>query len=79
MDERDLELRRQEERRAVDEAGGGESEGFELAEEELVEHTSHGDGHAPFRIIADGNQETPEDPAEETVEYGEADEEHLTD
>ncbi len=79
MDDHDLERRRREERRAVDEAGGGESEGFELAEQELVEHTSHGDGHAPFRIIADGNQETPADPADESVEYGEADEEHLTD
>ena len=38
-------LRRRESRRAVDEAGGGESEGFELAEEELIEHTSHGDQH----------------------------------
>ena len=51
--------RRREERRAVEEAGGGESEGFELAEQELIEHTSHGDEHSPFRIIADGNQETP--------------------
>jgi hypothetical protein len=75
MDEFDLERRRREERRAVDEAGGGQSEGFELAEEELIEHTSHGDEHSPFRIIADGAHETPEDPAEETVEYGEPDEE----
>jgi len=75
MDEHDLEQRRREERRAVEEAGGGESEGFELAEEELVEHTSHGDEHAPFRIIADGNQESPADDGE----YGEADEEHLAD
>ncbi len=79
MDEHDLELRRREERRAVEEAGGGQSEGFELAEEELIEHTSHGDQHSPFRIIADGAHETPEDPAEETVEYGEPDEEHRPD
>ena len=79
MDEHDLELRRREERRAVEEAGGGQSEGFELAEQEMIDHTSHGDEHSPFRIIADGNQETPEDPAEETVEYGEPDEEHLPD
>ncbi len=79
MDEHDLELRRREERRAVEEAGGGQSEGFELAEEEMIEHTSHGDEHSPFRIIADGNQETPEDPGEESVEYGEPDEEHLPD
>ncbi len=29
--------------RAVREGGGGEAEGFELAEEELVEHATHGD------------------------------------
>jgi hypothetical protein len=75
MDEYDLEQRRREERRAVEEGGGGESEGFELAEEELIEHTSHGDEHSPFRIIADGNQETPEDRTDEVVEYGEPDEE----
>ena len=79
MDEHDLERRRREERRAVEEAGGGESEGFEMAEEELVEHTSHGDEHAPFRIIADGNHETPAEADEEPAEYGEADEEHLPD
>ncbi len=30
------------ERRPVEEAGGGESEGFEQAEEDLREHTEHG-------------------------------------
>lgn len=75
MDEYDLEVRRREERRAVEEGGGGQSEGFELAEEEMIEHTSHGDEHSDFRIIADGNQETPEDPSEETIEYAEPDEE----
>ena len=67
--------RRAEERRAVEEAGGGESEGFELAEAELIEHASHGDEHNPFRIIRDapGDEELTES------EYGEADEEHLTD
>jgi hypothetical protein len=72
MDEFDLEQRRREERRAVEEGGGGESEGFELAEQELVEHTSHGDGHAPARIMRDAAAET----AEDGQEYGEADEEH---
>ena len=71
MDEFDLEQRRREERRAVDEAGGGESEGFELAEEELVEHTSHGDQHSPSRIMRDAAAETEAD----DQEYGEADEE----
>ena len=40
---RNLEARRHEERRAVEEAGGGVSEGFELAEDDLIEHASHGD------------------------------------
>jgi len=75
VDDHDLERRRREERRAVEEAGGGQSEGFELAEQEMIEHTSHGDSHSPFRIIADGAQETPEDPVEETIEYAESDEE----
>ncbi len=75
MDEQELEKRRREERRAVEEAGGGESEGFELAEEELIEHTSHGDGHTPSRIMRDAAAETDAD----DQEYGEADEEHVPD
>jgi len=73
--ERDLEQRRREARRAVDEAGGGESEGFELAEQELIEHTSHGDQHAPARIMRDA---ASDEQAGESV-YGEADEEHKAD
>jgi len=71
----DLELRRREERRAVEEAGGGESEGFELAEQELIEHASHGDGHSPARIMRDAASEdgTSDSP------YGEADSEHKAD
>ncbi len=73
----DLSDRRREERRSVEEAGGGESEGFELAEQELIEHTSHGDEHSPSRIMQDaGAQE--EASASESV-YGEADEEQLED
>ena len=75
MDEHDLDLRRREERRAVEEAGGGESEGFELAEEELIEHTSHGDEHSPARIMRDAAAESEADAAT----YGEADEEHKPD
>lgn len=71
MDEFELESRRREERRAVEEAGGGQSEGFELAEEELIEHTSHGDEHSPSRIMMDAAGET-EDWGEE---FGEPDEE----
>jgi hypothetical protein len=57
---------------AVNEAGGGESEGFELAEEELIEHASHGDEHGTS-IIFQHAQHTPEE--ETDVEYGEADDE----
>lgn len=39
----DLQRRREEEQRPVREAGGGQAEGFEQAEEELVEHASHGE------------------------------------
>jgi hypothetical protein len=67
--------RHREERRAVEEAGGGQSEGFELAEQELIEHASHGDGHAPARIMRDASSE--EEPSE--LLYGDADEEHKAD
>jgi len=73
---RDLEERRREARRAVEEAGGGESEGFELAEQELIEHSSPGDEHTPARIMRDAASEE-EEPAGPV--YGEADEEHLAD
>ena len=67
--------RRREERRAVDEAGGGESEGFELAEQALIENTSHSDQHTPARIMRDAG------PFEESASsvYGEADSEHHAD
>ena len=60
----------------VEEAGGGQSEGFEQAEEQLIENASHGDGT--------GNPETDridEDAEAEqsTAEYGEADEEDQPD
>ncbi len=63
------EERHEEEQRAVREAGGGESEGFELAEEELIEHASHGDsGPDPSRLAG-----KPEE--FEGGDYGEADHE----
>ncbi|HET9074420.1 MAG TPA: hypothetical protein VFN48_07560 [Solirubrobacteraceae bacterium] len=43
------------------EAGEGESEGFELAEQDLIEHASHGDEHAARRVIQDAFGEA-EDP-----------------
>ncbi len=74
----DLAERRRRERQAVEEAGGGQSEGFELSEQELIEHTSHGDGHSPAKISRDAFGEgDSEEPTE--CEYGEADEEHLPD
>ena len=61
---------------AVNEAGGGESEGFELAEEELIEHASHGDEHGTSIVFQHAEHE-PEEPTD--AEYGEADEEELPD
>src|SRR5262245_43660719 len=64
------EERHEQEQRAVREAGGGEAEGFELAEEELIEHASHGDPSPdPSHLAGE-----PED--FEGSEYGEADHEH---
>jgi hypothetical protein len=40
-----------------------------------MDHTSHGDGHAPARIMRDAYAET----AEDGQDYGEPDEEHLPD
>ena len=72
IDEHDtsLERRREQEQRAVREAGGGEAEGFEDAEEELIEHASHGDPSPDPTDVAG----KPED--FEGGEYGEADHEH---
>ncbi|HWH94303.1 MAG TPA: hypothetical protein VNT03_10620 [Baekduia sp.] len=60
---------------AVYEAGGGEAEGFEAAEDALIENASHGDGRAdPI-----GDAFTPEAEADETtVRDGEADEERVS-
>jgi hypothetical protein len=77
MDEHALQARRREERRAVEEAGGGQSEGFELAEQELIEHTSHGDSHAPVRIMRDAAGESVDEDGARVD--GEADSEHLQD
>lgn len=67
--------RHAEERRPVEEAGGGQSEGFELAEQDLIEHASHGDQHTPARIMRDAG------PGEEQIEsvYSESDSEQLDD
>jgi hypothetical protein len=67
--------RRRRERLPVEEGGGGESEGFELTEQELVQHASHGDEQTPARIIYDAGPQEESGPAV----YGEADEEHQAD
>lgn len=73
----DPEARHREERRAVEEAGGGESEGFELAEQDLIEHASHGDQHTTAPIMRDAHGH---DEAEDSgASYGEADEEEVRD
>jgi hypothetical protein len=56
--------------RAVVEAGGGESEGFEQAEAELIEHATHADQHAARRVIEDAPDEL-DDPRVDAA--GEAD------
>lgn len=57
----------------LEEAGEGESEGFELAERDLIEHASHGDQHSTMPITRDGRDEAEADPSADS--YGEADEE----
>jgi hypothetical protein len=39
--------------RAVIEGGGGEAEGFEEAEQALIEHASHGDQQSAHAIVHD--------------------------
>lgn len=59
--------------RPLAEAGQGEAEGFEQAEEELIEHASHGDQHAARQAIEDAPRASEEGLAQEG---GEADHEH---
>jgi hypothetical protein len=56
--------------RPLEEAGQGESEGFELAERELIEHASHGDQHAARRAAEDAPSTSDDGRA---AEGGEAD------
>ncbi len=61
--------------RAVQEGGGGESEGFEDAEAALIEHASHGDpGPDPTHMAGQ-----PEGPGGAGAIYGEADHEESSD
>jgi hypothetical protein len=60
---------------AVYEGGGGEAEGFELSEEELIENATHGDG----RGDPAGDAFTPERESDEAnVVDGEADDERVS-
>ena len=60
--------------RVVEEGGGGEAEGFEEAEAELIERAENAHGPSP---IADAGRYDEEEAALE-VEYGEADEEYTS-
>jgi len=61
--------------RALSEAGQGESEGFELAEEELIENASHAESASPDPTHLAGEAEESQPGAE----YGEADSEEIED
>ncbi len=54
----DDEAREDPAQRPLVEAGQGESEGFEEAERELIEHATHGDQHAARRAIRSAFDET---------------------
>lgn len=58
------------------EAGEGEAEGFELAEQELIEHASHGDEHSAWRIHQDAPSRSEEN--DRAATGAEADEEHTS-
>jgi hypothetical protein len=60
--------------RPVEEGGGGESEGFEEAEAELVERAENPHGPSP---LADA-EDTDEEAAALDEEYGDADEEYTS-
>jgi hypothetical protein len=53
--------------RPVAEGGGGEAEGFELAEEDLVDAAEQGHGHNPMTQAGEPEQADPD------AEYGESD------
>ena len=71
MEINDPDERRDRARKPVEEAGGGVAEGFEQAEEDLIENASHGDGVGnPERDAIDNENVEAE---QSTAEYGEAD------
>ena len=69
-----IEERDDEAMRPVYEAGGGEAEGFEQAEAELIEHAEYTSGEGIPRLDELRDVEVEPDPAT----YGEPDEEDVT-
>ena len=63
--------KREAERQPVEEAGGGEAEGFEQAEADLIENATHGDGAGNPESDAIDNELVEAEDA--TAEYGESD------
>ncbi len=59
--------------RPVLEAGGGEAEGFEQTERELIEHSSHGDQQSAHAIL---HHQGPPEESNSTRADAEADHEH---
>ena len=57
----------------VYEAGGGESEGFEMAEEELIEHSEHGPAKPEVQVRVREEENSEEENSSES--YGESDSE----
>jgi hypothetical protein len=74
---RDLETDVDEAMRAVIEGGGGEAEGFELAEQELIEHAEQGPARpgAEVHVREEIDRETEE---VDRAVYGEADQVDVT-
>jgi len=60
--------------RPVEEAGGGEAEGFEEAEAELIERAENSHGPSPSADAGEYDEEA----GALDAEYGEADEEHTS-
>jgi hypothetical protein len=75
----DREVRRREANRPLEEAGEGESEGFELAEADLIDHASHGDMHGTGPIIRDARTDEDATRAPDDDTFGEADQEERPD
>jgi hypothetical protein len=57
----------------VRDAGGGEAEGFDEAEELLIGHASHGDSQSAHSVLHEGDEAEERDADEQ---HGQADHEH---